>query len=127
MDDDKRTGEALKSLEEISKVFNEVMDEIEQQSEAYWNSLSKEQQLQVFCAVTRRIHKAELVDKGSYRYALYNVFGFGPESYAPAQLAGYLDIHNSIFDHDHESRLLEAFCTKFNIEDADKKVTEFLI
>jgi len=125
MDDDKR--EALKSLEEISRVFNEVMDEIEQQSEAYWNSLSKEQQLQVFCAVTRRIHKAELVDKGSYRYALYNVFGFGPESYAPAQMAGYLAIHNSIFDHEHESRLLKAFCVKYNIEDADNKVTEFLI
>lgn len=125
MDDDKR--EALKSLEEISRVFNEVMDEIEQQSEAYWNSLSKEQQLQVFCAVTRRIHKAELVDKGSYRHALYGVFGFGPESYAPAQMAGYLDIHNSIFDHEHESRLLKAFCAKYNIEDADNKVTEFLI
>lgn len=125
MDDDKR--EALKSLEEISRVFNEVMDEIEQQSEAYWKSLSKEQQLQVFCAVTRRIYKAELVDKGSYRYALYNVFGFGPESYAPAQMAGYLAIHNSIFDHEHESRLLKAFCVKYNIEDADNKVTEFLI
>ena len=117
----------LKSMEEISKVFNEAMDELEKEQEAYWNSLSKEDQLKAFCAVTRRIHKAELVDKGSYRYALYNVFGFGPESYAQAQLAGYLNIHNSIFDHDHESRLLEAFCTKYNIEDADKKVTEFLI
>lgn len=123
MDDDKE--EALRSLEEISNIFNEVMNEIEQQSEAYWNSLSKEQQLQVFCAVTRRIHKAELVDKGSYRYTLYNVFGFGSESYTAAQMAGYLDIHNSLFDLDHERKLLEAFCVKYNIEDADNKVTEF--
>lgn len=125
MDDDKQ--EALRDLEEISRVFNEAMDEIERESEAYWNSLSKEQQLQVFCAVARRIHKAELVDKGSYRYALYNVFGFGPESYAPAQMAGYLAIHNSIFDHEHETRLLNAFCVKYNIDDAEKKVREFLI
>ena len=125
MDNDKQ--EALRELEEISRVFNKVMDEIERESEAYWNSLSKEQQLQVFCAVSRRIHQAELVDQGSYRYALYNVFGFGPESYAPAQMAGYLAIHNSIFSSEHESRMLKAFCTKYSIEDADKKITEFLI
>ena len=103
------------------------MDRIKEEEEAYWNSLSKEDQLKAFCAVIRRIHQAELIDKGTYRYALYNVFGFGPESYAPAQMAGFLDIHNSIFDYDHEFGLLKAFCVKYNIEDAEKKITEFLI
>jgi hypothetical protein len=78
--------------------------EFEASSEALWNSFSKEDQLKIFCAVVRRIYKAELEDKGTYRYALYDVFEFGPESYASAQLSGYLALHNAIFD---QSILLE--------------------
>ena len=126
MEDEKKKDFFL-AMEEISKTFNEVMDQIAKDQEAYWTSLSKEDQLKAFCAVARRIHQAELIDKGTYRHALYTVFGFGPESYAPAQMAGYLAIHNSIFDYDHEFGLLEAFCVKYNIEDAEKKITEFLI
>jgi len=117
----------LEALNEFSKIFNEVMDEIEKESEAYWNSLSKEDQLKAFCAVSRRIYQGELVDKGSYRYVLYNVFGFGPEAYAPAQLAGYLAIHNSIMADDHDERLLKAFCVKFGIEDADAKIRDYFL
>lgn len=115
------------SIAEFHNLFMEAMNQLELEQEQYWNSLTKEQQLLAFCAVARRIHKGDIVDKGSYRYVLYQVFGFGPEAYAPAQLAGYLDIHNSIFTHDHESRLLGAFCTKYNIENAEQKITEFLI
>lgn len=88
----------LKSLEEISKIFNEAMAEVEKESEDFWNSLSKEDQLKAFCAISRRIYKGEIEDRGTYRYVLYDVFGFGPEAYAPAQLAGYLTIHNAIYE-----------------------------
>jgi hypothetical protein len=44
---------------------------------------------------------------------LYEVFGFGPEAYAPAQMAGYLEIHNAIFTASQERKLLEDFA-KFN-------------
>lgn len=87
----------LKALDEISKIFNEAMAEIEKDSEDYWNSLSKEDQLKAFCAISRRIYKGEIEDRGTYRYVLYDVFGFGPEAYAAAQMAGYLSIHNSIY------------------------------
>lgn len=87
----------LKTFEEISKTFKEAMAEVEKDSEEYWNSLSKEEQLKAFCAMSRRIYKGEIKDRGTYRYVLYDVFGFGPEAYAPAQLAGYLEIHNSIY------------------------------
>lgn len=126
MNEDKQE-KALKSLEEISRIFNEAMALHEKDQEEYWESLTKEQQLKAFCAVVRRIHQAEIIDQGSYRHALYGVFGFGPESYGQAQLAGYLTIHNSIFSSEHEERMLKAFCVKNGIEDADKKVTEFLI
>lgn len=115
----------LEGLEELSKIFNEAMKSLEQEQEEYWNSLSKEDQLKAFCAVVRRIFQAEIVDQGSYRHALYGVFGFGPESYAQAQIAGYLTIHNSIMSEDHDNRLLEAFCKKNGIEDAQKKIGEF--
>jgi len=88
----------LEEFEEASKIFNEVMAEIENESEEYWNSLTKDEQLKVFCAVVRRIHKGELQDRGSYRYVLYQTFGFGPEAYAQAQMSGYLSIHNALFD-----------------------------
>jgi hypothetical protein len=87
----------LKALDEISKIFSEAMAEIEKDSEDYWNSLSKEDQLKAFCAISRRIYKGEIEERGSYRYVLYDVFGFGPEAYAAAQMAGYLTIHNSIY------------------------------
>lgn len=86
----------LEGLEELSKIFNEAMDSLEREQEEYWNSLSKEDQLKAFCAVVRRIHKAELVEDRSYRGVLYDTFGFGPEAYAQAQCAGFLDLHNSI-------------------------------
>ena len=87
----------LDKLEESSKVFNQAMKELENKSEQYWNSLSKEQQLDAFCAISRRIYRGEIEEQGSYRYVLYQVFGFGPEAYAQAQCAGYLAVHNSIY------------------------------
>ncbi len=69
--------DALKALEELSKIFNEAMAEVEKESEDFWNSLSKEDQLKAFCAISRRIYKGEIEDRGTYRYVLYDVFGFG--------------------------------------------------
>lgn len=89
--------ELLENLDKASEVFNQAMKELEDKSEQYWNSLTKEQQLDAFCAISRRIYRGEIEQQGSYRYVLYQVFGFGPEAYAQAQDAGYLAIHNSIY------------------------------
>ena len=87
-------------LFEALSELREAMDEIEQESEAYWNGLSQEDQLKAFCAISRRIHKGELVERRSYRGVLYDVFGFGPEAYAPAQQANYIEIHNALYGAD---------------------------
>jgi hypothetical protein len=79
------------------------MDVIQKDSEDFWNSLSKEDQLKAFCAVSRRIHKGEIEDRGSYRYVLYDVFGFGLEAYVQAQVSGYMDIHNAIFEAENNN------------------------
>jgi len=117
------------SLDEVSRAWNDAMDQIEKHSEQYWNSLTKEQQLDAFCAVCRRIYQGDVIDRGTYRYVLYNVFGFGPEAYAPAQLAGYLAIHNSIFDDDHDLKLLGAFAQFLGqtTDEATKNAKQFLL
>ncbi len=114
-------------LRETSNFYMEAMRVIGSEQEAYWNSLSKDDQLKAFCAVSRRIHQAELIDKGSYRWALYDVFGFGPESYTQGMDCGYMAIHNAIVDENYDVRLLKAFCTKFEIPDSDEKISQFLI
>ncbi len=117
--------DALQILHKIRGSFTEAMDLVEKDSEDYWNSLSKEDQLRAFCAVSRRIYQGEIVDRGSYRHVLYSVFGFGTEAYAPAQMARYLEIHNSIYTSEHDSKLLKTFCEKYGIEDSDKKIQDF--
>ena len=95
--------------QEASNAFQEAMNAIEREEEAWWNSLTEDQQISALCCVSRRIHEGDIRQKGSYRYVLYQVFGFGPEAYARAQLAGYLAIHNSIYTSEDERRLLERF------------------
>ena len=112
--------------EDMSDTYKSVMKEIENDQEQFWNSLSKEDQLKVFCAVSRRIFEGELKDKGSYRHILYQVFGFGAEAYIQALEAGYLAIHNSIVDETYDRKLLEAFCKKYSIEDSEQKILNFL-
>lgn len=84
------------SWRDFSESYEKAMKEIEQEQEQYWNSLSKDDQLKVFCAVVRRIVQAELKDKGSYRWALYDVFGFGPEAYVQGMDCGFMALHNAI-------------------------------
>ena len=90
----------IEALDAFRPVFMEAMKAVEDRSESYWNSLTPEQQLDAFCAVVRRKYKGEIEKCGTYRYVLYDVFEFGPEAYAPAQMAGYLDLHNSIWSNE---------------------------
>ena len=108
----------MDDLEEIGKLFREAMEKIKEDSEAYWNSLSCDEQLKVFCAVSRRIFDGEIKQKGSYRYVLYDVFKFEPDAYVQAQDAGYLAIHNAIYDGERVGTLIKNFCTKhLNIDE----------
>lgn len=126
MNENENQVNALDALTEMSNQFTEAFELIEKEQERYWNSLTKEQQLMVFCAISRRIVEGELEAKGSYRYILYEVFGFGPEAYAPAQMAGYMTLHNSIHSASHDIDLLTAFCKKNKINSYKQKIDDFL-
>lgn len=90
--------EFWEKLRAAGEAFREAIEEQEKEQETWWDTLTPDQQLDAFCCVVRRIHKGDVVEGGSYRYVLYDVCGFGPEAYVPAQCAGYLDIHNLIFE-----------------------------
>ena len=89
-----------KSLSEILSELSEEQEEIEKQIDAdmdeWWNGLSKDDQMKAFYSVMKRLVDGELTQKGSYRYVLYEVFGFGGESYMLGMMCGYMKLHNSI-------------------------------
>lgn len=113
--------------EDASNAFQEVMKMLLDEQEEFWAGLSKEDQLKVFCCVVRRLAKGELEDKRSYRGILYNTFGFGPEAYAQAQEAGFLSLHNAIFDVEEFHTQLTKFCRMYNIDNAEDKVDDFIM
>lgn len=83
-------------MKEVRGMYEQARKIYRAQEEETWNSLSYDQQLDVFCAVVRRIVLAELIDDGSYRHALYTVFKFDMDAYGRAMDAGYMELHNSI-------------------------------
>ena len=109
--------------DELANSFRLWEMELEEDHSKFWNSLSKDDQLKAFCSVMRLLHKAELEEHGSYRYTLYDVFGFGHESYAQAQLSGFMAIHNAIWDGerlgDLINKLEDRVAAGFS-EDAEK-------
>jgi hypothetical protein len=89
-------AEAVSELHALSDVYKKAQEAIIEQQEQFWNSFTKQQQLDLFCAVVRRIYQAEIVERRSYRGTLYDVFGFDADAYGLAMEAGYVTLHNSI-------------------------------
>lgn len=85
-------------LSELGQIMQETATAYEMECDGWWQSLSQEDRLRAFYSVVKRITKGELEDHGSYRYILYDVFGFGPEAYSIGMECGFLDLHNSIHD-----------------------------
>jgi hypothetical protein len=93
--------------EELHNSFQQWERDLEEDHSKFWNSLSKDDQLKAFCSVMRLLYKAEIEERGSYRYTLYDIFGFGPESYGQAQVSGFLAIHNAIWDGERLGTLID--------------------
>lgn len=97
------------ALEGLSEYLRKAMAHEREEQEKFWNSFTKEQQLSLFCAVVRRIHKAEIQDNRSYRGTLYGVFEFDEFAYGLALDAGYMDIHNAIYTEEEIQELKKTF------------------
>ena len=112
--------------DELANSFKLWELELEEDHEKFWNSLSKDDQLKAFCSVMRRLYRAEIEEHGSYRYTLYDVFGFGSESYVQAQLSGFLAIHNAIWDGERLHSLIDKLEAKVveSMPDRDQQVKQ---
>jgi hypothetical protein len=125
--DEQSREEALVKMASFSQAFNDAMEGIKNEEEDYWKSLTVDQQMAAFNCVIRRLYDGEINEQRSYRGVLYDVFGFGPESYARAQMAGFLAIHNAIHTIDEESEQLTAFAKYLGVPVSEQQVDEFLL
>jgi hypothetical protein len=113
MDEDKE--KALQELSDISQEFQKVYKQREEENDAWWKSLTEKEREDAFYAVCKRIHKGDLVDNGSYRYVLYDTFGFDHGMYVDGMNCGYMAIHNAIFDGEELQRMKRV--TRFEVID----------
>lgn len=93
------TLKELMDSEEWKDIRDKILQaeqEYEDSCEQYWDSLDYEDQLKAFYSVVKRICKGDVQDRGTYRYVLYEVFGFGPDAYSIGMNCGYMTIHNLI-------------------------------
>lgn len=106
-----------KVLDELREAQDKATEKYGQDSENFWESLSYEDKLKCFYSVCKRIHKGELEDKGTYRYVLYDIFGFGTDAYAIGMMCGFLNIHNSIVDSEDKSIKKDDFSSSIKVVD----------
>ena len=95
---DEKMDRFMSASEELRKAFavQKALDETD--AGFFWDSLSYEDKCNAFHAVVSRIYEGEIKVKGSYRYVLYDIFGFGPDMYVRGMDCGYMALHNSIMD-----------------------------
>lgn len=106
----------MSKLHELSRIIQEEQAKYDQEVEDMWNSLSPQEQQDCFYAVVKRIHKGDVEDNGTYRYVLYDVFGWGPESYGMGMSCGYMDLHNHIWTRDDMDDLFTKLSEHFNLD-----------
>jgi hypothetical protein len=97
----------IEALSDFSEYQKEAEAQYKQECDEYWASLSEEDKLKAFYSVISRVVQGELKDRGSYRHVLYEVFGFGPESYGIGMQCGFLSLHNSICTDEELTKLRE--------------------
>lgn len=87
----------LETLTELGEQHEESRLRYEAENDAWWDALSEEEREDAFYAVVKRLHKAEIIDRGTYRYALYDVFKFDAGMYGRGMDCGFMALHNSIY------------------------------
>jgi len=84
--------------QELTRLQMEWEKTYDEEQDAKWNALDHDTQLSMFYSVVKRLVQGELNDHGTYRWVLYDVFGFDMSSYAIGMQCGFMDLHNSIVD-----------------------------
>lgn len=86
----------FESQEDFAKAMQEGAEHWDHECDEYWNKLSYDDKLKAFHSVCKRIYEGDVVKEGSFRYVLYQVFGFQSDAYLIGMECGYMDLHNYI-------------------------------
>ncbi len=97
--------EALTKLAEISQQLEIGRKVYEHDNDTWWNGLTEKERQDAFYAVCKRIHDGDMLQNGTYRYVLYDVFGFDPGMYGAGMDCGYMAIHNAIAEGEELQRM----------------------
>lgn len=106
--------------------YKNALEKYKTNSSDFFNSLSSDQQLMTFFHIVRLIHEGELIDQGSYRHVLYNVFGFNEEAYALGMECGYMDLHNSIYPLEYLESSIVLIMKYLGLEYSNKLKNDLL-
>jgi hypothetical protein len=92
------------ALRELSDIQEDIETQYDEDANAFWNSLSKEEQMLAFYVVVRNLADAELKDDfETYRTILYERFEFPSESYMIGMMCRFMELHNSIIRPSEQS------------------------
>jgi hypothetical protein len=100
--------ELLNKLAEIGQAVADNRKSYEAQNDDWWNCLSQQEREDAFYAVVKRIHKGEIVENGSYRYILYDIFDFDASMYIRGMDCGFMAMHNAI-KTDAEEQIIHEY------------------
>lgn len=98
--------EAMKAILELGELVDESMNEFRKEANDWWEKLPYDDRLKAFHSIVSKIREGELEDQGSYRYILYDVFGFKQDAYMVGMDCGYMDIHNMIVTREEMKKIL---------------------
>ena len=106
----KRLKDSIESPElmDAQIAYKEETEQYSTDNEKWWNELSEEEREKAFYAVCKRIYKSDIEKQGSYRYALYQIFGFDMSMYGVGMDCGYIDIHNTIYGGVELAKMTDA-------------------
>jgi hypothetical protein len=79
-------------LKALREAWCEAEKRQKAEDDAWWDSLDYDGKSQAFRQIVKLMYRAEVIEKGSYRHALYEVFGL---EYGDG-LAYYMQLHNLI-------------------------------
>jgi hypothetical protein len=79
-------------LKALRKAWHEAEKQQNAEDDAWWDSLDYDGKGQAFRQIVKLMYRAEVIERGSYRHALYEVFGL---EYGDG-LAYYMQLHNLI-------------------------------
>jgi hypothetical protein len=93
-DNENGLGQWLNSpeLKELREAWSAAERQQNAEDDAWWDSLDYNGKSQAFRQIVKLMHKAEVLDRGSYRYAMYDVFNL---DYGDG-LSHYMMLHNLI-------------------------------